>query len=221
MDEIKSKKNGLIRLRERLKTNEFKPSIDSNSFGQLYLFDALYDPFNSKILACNQHIDLIKLCEFDSESQWKLIYRASEDGFCVDNFHSKCDGHSPTLSIFKAKPSGFVFGGYTQVGWDVSDDFKLDQNAFIFSLTNGDNKPCKMKTSNADQSIYCSPRWGPSFGEFDISIADYSNSSALSNSDLSFTYKHPKYGPRTTDAQSFLAGSDEFLLDEIEVYEQI
>ena len=48
---------------------------------------------------------------------------------------------------------------------------KQDSKAFIFSLTNKENKPCKIKTKNASQSIWCDPSSGPSFSS-DIYIAD-------------------------------------------------
>jgi hypothetical protein len=37
---------------------------------------------------------------------------------------------------------------------------------------------------------------------------------------LGYSYKHPQYAQGTREAESFLAGSDEFQLDEIEVYER-
>ena len=43
---------------------------------------------------------------------------------------------------------------------------KSDPNAFIFSLTNKDNEPLKMKVNpNRHQhAIGCGSRWGPTFG---------------------------------------------------------
>ncbi len=37
-------------------------------------------------------------------------------------------------------------------------------------------------------------------------------------SQLGFSYKHPQYAWGTDEAQKFLAGSNKFQLDEIEVY---
>jgi hypothetical protein len=37
---------------------------------------------------------------------------------------------------------------------------------------------------------------------------------------LGWTYKHPQYAYGTNEAQSFLAGSFNFQLDEIEVYQK-
>ncbi len=57
-------------------------------------------------------------------------------------FHSKCDNHLNTLTRFNAKQSEFIFGGFTAVSWEsyARVGYKSDPNAFIFSLTNKDNK---------------------------------------------------------------------------------
>jgi len=47
----------------------------------------------------------------------KLIYKASRDGDTPEIFHLKCDGISPTISIFKTKDN-YIFGGYTDKNWD-------------------------------------------------------------------------------------------------------
>jgi hypothetical protein len=77
-----------------------------------------------------------------------LLYRATRDGSDSDDFHSRCDGHSNTLTIVKAKHSEFFFGGYTTVSWDGSSGDKSDPNAFIFILTNEDNQSLKMKINS-------------------------------------------------------------------------
>jgi hypothetical protein len=41
-----------------------------------------------------------------------------------------------------------------------------------------------------------------------------------SRSNLGFTYSHPQYEYGTNEAQTFLAGSYQFQLDEIEVYQK-
>jgi hypothetical protein len=75
--------------------------------------------------------------------------------------------HSNTLTILKAKHSKYVFGGggFTTVKWDKSNRYKSDPNAFIFSLTNKDNNPLKMKVIPDFQhyAIRCEPANGPTF----------------------------------------------------------
>lgn len=167
--------------------------------------------------------------EFTLNENWRLIYRGSRDGFGAKKFHEKCDGNSvdehPTLTLFKAKESGFIFGGFTNESWFSSEmRHKEDPKAFIFSLTNRDNRPCKMKTSNPAESICCLPKNGPIFGSGlgpgDIIIADNANVER-SFSYLGRIYKHSNYILGSIEANDFLAGSCEFKLEEIEVFERV
>ena len=164
---------------------------------------------------------MIKLCEFSPNDKWSLLYRGTWDSFEPRDFHLKCDGHSNTLTVFKAKHSGFIFGGFTTVDWDSSSDDKSDANAFIFSLTNKDNKPVKMNINpNAHKySITCDSEYGPTFGS-DIVISNNSNTTMDGYSHLGYTYRHPQYEYGTNEAKTFLAGSFNFQLAEIEVYEK-
>ncbi len=41
------------------------------------------------------------------------IYRGSVDGFMNVDFHSRCDGVGPTVSLFKIKENSNWIGGYT------------------------------------------------------------------------------------------------------------
>jgi hypothetical protein len=83
--------------------------------------------------------ELIKVCEFSPNDKWSLLYRGTRDGFDSSDFHSKCDGYYNTLTILKAKGSGYMFGGLSSDSWDCSDTCKPDPNTFLFSLTNKEN----------------------------------------------------------------------------------
>ena len=50
-----------------------------------------------------------------SEQDWKLCWRASQDGLDSTQFHSSCDGKSPTITIVKV--GRYIFGGYTSISW--------------------------------------------------------------------------------------------------------
>jgi hypothetical protein len=213
-------------IQSHLAKNKFKPCHDSIKFGHLVLFEYPHYPFESQILTDKQHVmELKNLCGFSNSSEWSLLYRASRDGFGARDFHSRCDDHANTLTIFKAKNSGHIFGGYTNATWSSLIQYKYDPNAFIFSLTNKENQPCKMVTSNVDRSIRCSPYYGPSFGSgcengSDIFITFDANVRDNSYTFLGGTYKHAKYERGSTEVQSFLAGSYRFRLEEIEVFKQ-
>jgi len=226
---IQLKSIEMNKIKDDLKvSNKFIPneSFDKDSFGQLYLNKNKYstaDPFKSSILKGQQSNDLIKLCEFDTNQKWKLLYRASEHGFGAHNFHSKCNGHAKTLSIFKVKETEFIFGAFTTTCWDGLNQYKSDENAFLFSLTNKDNKPCKMKikAKKCQYAIYCDSSLGPTFGaNRDICIHFNTNTTVDSYSRLGSTYKHPHYDVDTHEANTFLAGSYFFQLSEIEVYQK-
>jgi hypothetical protein len=213
LDEQSQVKNNLIDM------NEFKPnlSINQDSFGQLSLNEYSKNPFESQILKDNQP-ELIKLCEFNPKDRWTLLFRGTRDGFGATNFHSKCDGHNNTLTILKAKGSSYIFGGFTSINWDSSSGWKSDPNAFLFSLTNRDNQPCKMKQINITNSIYCHSGYGSTFGRgHDIYIANNANTTAGSYSNLGNAYQHPQ----PNQGYSYLAGSNHFQLSEIEIYEKL
>jgi len=217
-------------------TNSLKPNLafTKDSFGCLNLID-YYNLNDSKILSIKQEYldDLIKLCEFPSDNnKWPLLYRGSRDGFGAEDFHSKCDGKSSTLTIIKAKSSDFIFGGYTEASWQSFGGEINDPNAFIFSLINRDNKPCKINVSNPNKAIYCSSRFGPIFGgsilkegkklkRGDIKVSDNGNLNTDNFSFLGDAYKHPSYMFGTKEADSFLAGSQRFQIEEIEVYQKL
>jgi hypothetical protein len=118
------------------------------------------------------------------------------------------------LTILKANGSSYVFGGFTSINWNCSNDYKSDPNAFLFSLTNRDNQPSKMRQINTTDSILCHSGYGPTFGGgHDIFISDSANTTMDSYLNLGNSY-------RPTQGVSFLAGSSPFQLSEIEVYEK-
>ena len=231
--DIQLKLNQMNQVKDHLKeTNYFKPNLSSYNQEETSLFGSIklnacwsnMNLFKSEILKDErQSIELIELCEFSPNDKWSLLYRGTRDGFGAKDFHSNCDGHSNTLTILKAKESEFIFGGYTTVSWEspARGKYKSDPNAFIFSLTNKENKPLKMNINpnQHESAICCHSSWGPTFGE-DIHISNNSNTTIYSYSNLGFTYKHPQYEEDTDEASTFLAGSHYFQLDEIEVYQK-
>ncbi len=166
-------------------TNKFKSNLslfnqerDTSLFGSIRLCQySNTNPFKSEILTDERQMsELIDLCEFSPNDKWSLLYRGTWDGFGTNEFHSKCDGHSNTLTIFKAKGSGFIFGGFATASWDGSSRDKSDLNAFIFSLTNKGNKPVKMKIKPNEHhhAIICDSDRGPIFGD-DVCIYNNAN----------------------------------------------
>ena len=65
-----------------------------------------------------------------------LRYRGSEHGWMAKDFHSRCDGLGPTISLFK-KIDGDCIGGYTSAQWSSPDSVKYvgDSTAMLFNLS--------------------------------------------------------------------------------------
>jgi hypothetical protein len=177
LNEIQLKLNEMSLVKEFLeKKNEFQPNSSllyqnetSSLFGSIRLNAMSLESFrNSQILTNEQtFLQVIDLCEFSPNEKWSLLYRGTRDGFGYNDFHTKCDGHTNTLTILKAKQSEFIFGGYTTIDWESSVQWKSDPNAFIFRLTNKENKPLKMKVEPEihQYAIYCHSVCGPTFGD--------------------------------------------------------
>ena len=133
------------------------------------------------------------------------MYRASRDGFSVSDFHSKCNGIENTFTVVKSE-SGDVFGRYTDKTWNTDTFFEnvTDPDAFIFSLTNDEDKLFKFICYDGGQNAsHCEPL----FGSYSSSIysADNSNNKSQSNAEKEKNWK-------------ILAGSYNFKTAEIEVY---
>jgi hypothetical protein len=165
----------------------------------------------------NLQKQLFSLCEYPVDQKWNLIYRASLDGFEASSFHAKCDNKPNTFIIIKSA-SGNVFGGYTEISWYGYSEYNMDVNAYIFSLINKLNKPIRIGFSPCC-GIYSDCQNGPVFGgTCDIFIADRSNINSESYTDFGKSFTHPDFIEESDEAKSFLAGSYNFQVSEIEVY---
>ena len=49
-----------------------------------------------------------------------LLYRASENGWSVDDFHNYCDGFGRTFALIESS-EGYLAGGYASVVWGIKD----------------------------------------------------------------------------------------------------
>ena len=172
---------------------------------------------NSTILTNEVSLQLVNLTGFSFNSSWSLLYQASVDSFRASSFHSKCDQISNTLTVIKSKKYNFIFGGFTTAQWNQNtNSYITDTDAFLFSLVNAYNTSVKILVTDPQNAIFLYyNNYGPTFGSgHDIYLPD--NSNITSGYTNSYSYQLPSY---VTDRNSFLAGSYNFLADEIEVYE--
>jgi hypothetical protein len=162
--------------------------------------------------------------EFTGKS-FRLLYRGSRDGFRAADFHGKCDGHGNTLTVILDR-NRYVFGGYTPLEWEsreraVNDTYKCDESlkGFVFTLKNPHNTTAKKFSLKADKkrtAICCDPAFGPTFGVYDLLVADSCNANSNSHTmNLGLTYNNYT----GLDGKTFFTGSTNFRVKEIEVFE--
>jgi hypothetical protein len=164
--------------------------------------------------------------EFRGKS-FKLLWRGSRDGFGAGDFHGRCDGHAPTLTLIQ-DTRGNIFGGFTPVDWesqranhsyDCSNCFKADPSlkSFLFTLNNPQNCPARkftLKAQRKDKAIICDYARGPHF--HDIAVSDSCNAKTSS-----YTYNFGLSYANDTglNGRTFFTGSERFTVKEIEVFE--
>ena len=67
----------------------------------------------SEILTNDAHRSVLK--SWLPRGKWRVLFRASRDGFAAATFHSKCDNKGATVTIVKSGNN--IFGGFTEVSW--------------------------------------------------------------------------------------------------------
>ena len=68
----------------------------------------------------------------------KLLYRGSRDGDRTKTCHQLCDNQQNVLIIMQSD-DGYIFGGFSKIGFKTINDeskyeYKIDNNAFLFSI---------------------------------------------------------------------------------------
>ena len=77
---------------------------------------------DSKILTSKERDMLLSMVENHEITkkftgcEWKLIFRASRDGYFTNQFHDKCDGKENTVCFVETE-HGHVAGGYIELAW--------------------------------------------------------------------------------------------------------
>jgi hypothetical protein len=190
-----------------------------------FILPEILASFASDILAEEDHKLLLEgwvaesKPDLDTEVTLSLLYRGSRDGFGAADFHLKCDDKGATVTIVKST-EGNIFGGYSDQSWK-SDNFYIDKSssrAFLFSIVNPAGlAPMKLPLTGErnGNAVWCHPSWGPVFGGGrDLYIHDNWNTGKNSYSRLGSSYTLPP----GQDKKTFLAGSEYFLVAEIEVF---
>ena len=112
---------------------------------------------DTQILTDDEQTKLFELVnkQLDNESniEWKLLYRASRDGFGREDFYSKCNGRNDIICIIQSEQNN-VFGGYQSVKCDkerADESVKYDKmyeddpSAFIYKISLADDLQAKVE----------------------------------------------------------------------------
>ncbi|KAL9954739.1 hypothetical protein ACROYT_G042313 [Oculina patagonica] len=147
----------------------------------------------SEILTNDEHRSVLKSWLPRQDRKWRLLFRASRDGFAAETFHSKCDNKGATVTIVKSGNN--IFGGFTEKSWTSQLEYTRCRDAFLFSMINPQGLgPTKMQLKSQQQqyAIYCFSGCGPTFGGgHDLHISDNANTNTESYSILGSTYECP------------------------------
>lgn len=97
---------------------------------------------------------------------WEEVYRSSIHGFGAAAFHARCDGRGRLLVLVRARDGGWLFGGFTAVGFSPGRLSYGDHAAFLFSLTNSLGQPEKLESQQwgMGKEIFYFPSSSASFG---------------------------------------------------------
>ena len=77
-------------------------------------------------------LDRDKVISFFGDKTFKLLYRASADGWNPQTFHSRCDNKGATVSIGVAN-NGQIIGGYSDISWGTTHgNYTNSAAAFLF-----------------------------------------------------------------------------------------
>ena len=80
------------------------------------LEDKMRECFEESVILMNkEHRSTLKAWLPPLDGKWKLLFRASQDGFTAQAFHGRCDNKGPTVTIIKSGNN--IFGGFTENSW--------------------------------------------------------------------------------------------------------
>ncbi|GBC06771.1 hypothetical protein RclHR1_07030001 [Rhizophagus clarus] len=109
-----------------------------------------------------------------SSYEFKLLFRASRDGYSGDKFHEICNDQPRTITIVKVKGSSEILGGYNPIEWKSNNTRGTTEDSFIFSFNNdGIENYILSRVINKMKAIYNSSVYGPCFGDGDLIIWRY------------------------------------------------
>ncbi|CAI2190310.1 19833_t:CDS:1 [Funneliformis geosporum] len=124
-------------------------------------------------------------CSRNTPYLFKLLYRASRDGFEAKKFHELCDNKGPTIMISKLQSDGKLIGSYNPLTWEpyttvkkCSRSWQSSSKSFLFSFSDKNidsGRIMKITTNSKEQNYAVSydKNSGPAFGRgWDLKITN-------------------------------------------------
>jgi hypothetical protein len=95
-----------------------------------------------------------------SNFSFKLLFRATRDGFDNGKFHSLCDDKGPLLVIIKTEKDVLI-GGFCSISWKNSGTWTVDPKCVVFSIS---RQKIYNRLNNTNNLYFCSG-YGPVLGD--------------------------------------------------------
>jgi len=176
---------------------------------------------DSSVLLKQEELNTLQQFIFTNESGAKplkleLVYRASRDGWNGHDCFSRCDSISPMVTV--AYANNKKVGGYTETLWKGADDtYVKDEKAFLFSLSYKEKYEIKIPEEAIIISINNNHLFRYGDGR-DIMLDANCNISTSSYTTFPTSYKFDKFQTVNDTSKSYLFGSFNFKVDEIEAF---
>ena len=138
-----------------------------------------------------------------------LIYRGTRDGFQPANFHACCDGKFNTICIIESE-SGHVFGGYAEGAWQKSGNDLQNKKSFLYSLK-GLGSHQKFPRQYSERQ--------PNVGNLDDYLFFFGVDLTVAAKGKTVSRLGTMYSNNNSATNLSLAGTDTFVVHEIEVYQ--
>ena len=111
------------------------------------------------------------------------MYRATAHGFGTATVPERCDGRARLLVLVRTREGGWLFGGFTAVGF-IPGPIRVyaDPSAFLFSLTNSLGRPEKLASKGTGRDLFYNPSASAIFGSGPAGLAIRYNANTRADS---------------------------------------
>ena len=170
---------------------------------------------DSTILTAEEKVHLLDMIANHQSTQkfanceWKLIFRATRDGFSTAQFHEECDYKENTVCFVETEYDR-VCGGFVELAWKNGNDGQWANKcpkAFMFTLRPNLKVIEQKKNSNSSVAHYLGDAFN--FGYNDLYLKDNKTGYCQTNGHYDFNDVHE------------VAGAGSFKYNDYEVFQLV